>query len=202
MTIPKNISIPAKLSMSASEGGLPKFSLVAYTGGIAQPKEFPCPVVIDLKGIDIPTQTIPVRFEHKSFQGVGHTERIAIVGTDVLADGVFSRETTWAHDVAQSSANGFPWQVSMGGPIHQAEYIPHGKKVTVNGRIFEGEIYVIRKMTLKEISFVDLGADPNTSAAVITTQFGEKKGLVMNTDTHPPRNPNCRLKCRPTCKIR
>ncbi|HBT78036.1 MAG TPA: hypothetical protein DEB39_14185, partial [Planctomycetaceae bacterium] len=131
-----------------------------------QSKDFPCPVVVDLQGIDIPVQNIPVRFEHKSFQGVGHTEKIAVVGTDVLAEGVISRDTSWARDVAQSAKNGFPWQASMGGPIHDVEYVPFGQKITVNGRTYEGELYVIRKMTLKEISFVDLGADPNTSARI------------------------------------
>ena len=145
---------------------MPQFTLVAYTGVKVQSKDFPCPVVVDLQGIDIPVQNIPVRFEHKSFQGVGHTEKIAVVGTDVLAEGVISRDTSWARDVAQSAKNGFPWQASMGGPIHDVEYVPFGQKITVNGRTYEGELYVIRKMTLKEISFVDLGADPNTSARI------------------------------------
>ena len=153
-------------SETGGEKPLPRFTLTAYTGGKAQPKDFPCPVVVDLQGIDIPQQKSPVRFEHKSFQGVGHTEKIAIVSTDVQAEGIISRDTSWARDVALSAKNGFPWQASMGGPIHETEYIPFGQKVTVNGQTFEGELYVIRNMTLKEISFVDLAADPNTSAKV------------------------------------
>ena len=125
------------------EEELPRFSLVVYTGGIAQPKDFPCPVVIDLAGLDIPSQTIPVRYEHKSHQGVGHTEKIWIEGGEVLAEGVISRNTTWAQDVAQSAKNGFPWQASMGGPIHETEYVSQGHSVTVNGQSFEGELYVI-----------------------------------------------------------
>jgi hypothetical protein len=155
-----------------AEEPLPQFTLVAYTGGKAQPQDFPCPVVIDLSGLDIPSQKIPVRYEHKSFQGVGHTEKILIAGGEVIAEGVISRGTSWARDVAQSAKNGFPWQASMGGPIHQAEYVPFGQKVTVNGANFEGELYVIRKMTLKEISFVDLAADEHTSA-VIEAQYEE-----------------------------
>lgn len=122
--------------------------------------------MVDLQGIDIPAQKIPVRFEHKSFQGVGHTEKIAVVALEVLAEGKISRDTSWARDVVLSAKNGFPWQASMGGPIYQTEYVPFGQKVLVNGQTFEGEIYVIRKMTLKEISFVDLAADENTSAKI------------------------------------
>jgi hypothetical protein len=161
---------------ASGENSLPAFTLVAYTGGKAQPKDMPCPVVIDLTGLDIPVQKMPVRFEHKSFQGVGHTEKIVIVGNDVLAAGLISRDTSWARDVAQSAKNGFPWQASMGGPIYQSEYVPFGQKVTVNGQTFEGELYVIRKMTLKEISFVDLAADENTSA-IIEAQLEEGENM-------------------------
>ncbi len=171
---------------AAGEQVLPIFTLVAYTGGKAQPKDFPCPVVIDLSGLDIPVQKIPVRYEHKSFQGVGHTEKIRIVGIEVLAEGKISRDTSWARDVAQSAKNGFPWQASMGGPIYQTEYVPFGQKVTVNGQVFEGELYVIRKMTLKEISFVDLAADEHTSA-VVEAQYEEKDNLEMMRCS-PPRS--------------
>ena len=178
----ENESDPKTLEAGGDQP-LPVFSLVAYTGGKAQPKNFPCPVVVDLSGLDIPAQKIPVRYEHKSYQGVGHTEKIMVVGTDVMAEGIVSRDTSWARDVAKSAKNGFPWQASMGGPIHDAEYIPHGKTVSVNGKTFEGELYVIRKMTLKEISFVDLGADENTSA-VIEAQYDERDSLVMTKDQH------------------
>ena len=142
--------------------------------------------MIDLAGLDIPAQKIPVRFEHKSFQGVGHTEKIRIVGTEVMAEGVISRDTSWARDVAQSAKNGFPWQASMGGPIHQTDYVPFGQSVTVNGQTFEGECYVIRKMTLKEISFVDLAADENTFA-IIEAKYEEKDNLEMTKEPNEPK---------------
>ncbi len=176
---------------------MPIFTLVAYTGGKAQPKDFPCPVVIDLSGLDIPVQKIPVRYEHKSFQGVGHTEKIRIVGIEVLAEGKISRDTSWARDVAQSAKNGFPWQASMGGPIYQTEYVPFGQKVTVNGQVFEGELYVIRKMTLKEISFVDLAADEHTSA-VVEAQYEEKDNLEMTNVPEQKSEPKQEPKADPT----
>ena len=83
---------------ATGEPSLPQFALVAYTGVKVQSKDFPCPIVVDLQGIDIPQQKIPVRFEHKSFQGVGHTEKIVIVGLEVLADGVISRDTSGTPD--------------------------------------------------------------------------------------------------------
>ncbi len=188
-----------KILEATGEPPLPQFTLVAYTGVKVQTKEFPCPVVVDLQGIDIPVQNIPVRFEHKSFQGVGHTEKIVVVGWELLAEGLISRDTSWARDVAKSAKNGFPWQASMGGPIHEVEYVPFGQKATVNGQTFEGEIYVIRKMTLKEISFVDLGADPNTSARI---EFQYEEGqprmkIDMNTETFVDTNTTATSESKP-----
>lgn len=162
---------------ATGETSLPKFSLVAYTGGKVKTRDIPIPIVVEMTGIDIPKQKIPVRFEHKSAQGVGHTERIAVAAMELLAEGVISRDTMWARDVKKSAINGFPWQISMGGPIHDAEYIPFGQTVTVNGQTFEGELYVVRKMTLKEISFVDMGADSNTFA-IVEAQFEEREPEV------------------------
>jgi hypothetical protein len=167
---------------ASGTSSLPRFTLLAYTGGMVKIRDLPLPLVVDMNGIEIPSQKIPVRYEHKSFQGVGHTEKIAVVGTEIIAEGVISRETAWSRDIVQSAKNGFPWQASIGGPILKAEYVPAGQKVTVNAQTFEGELYVIRKMTLKEISFVDLGADSNTSA-IVEAQFEEKDIPDMKNET-------------------
>ncbi len=143
-------------------------------------REIPLPLVVDLSGVDIPLQKVPVRLEHKSNQGVGHTERIAIVGNEIVASGLISRDTSWARDVTLSAKNGFPWQISMGGPIHETEYVSPGQKVSVNGWVFEGELYVVRRMTLKEISFVDIAADSNTSA-IIEAQYDEENDMTVET---------------------
>lgn len=160
----KELVIDAVLIEAAGE--LPSFSMRAYTGDKMVVKAFDAPVVVDLAGIEIPTQTIPIRLDHESRQGVGHTTRVFIEGGALFAEGVISRTTSWAKDVAASGRAGFPWQASIGGPAHESEFVPAGSKISVNGRTFEGPLYVVRSMTLKEISFCDLGADSNTSAVV------------------------------------
>ncbi|MCL2118684.1 MAG: hypothetical protein FWH27_09700, partial [Planctomycetaceae bacterium] len=163
-------TIPVFLKASG-EGGdegelTPTFSMTAYTGGKMNIDGFQHPVVVDLTGLDIPSQNIPIRLDHKSSQGIGHTTSIRIEDHELVADGLISRDTDWARDVANSGAKGFPWKASIGGPIHEVEFIPHGTHVEANGQEFEGPVYLVRKMTLKEISFVDNAADTNTSATV------------------------------------
>ena len=57
-----------------------------------------------------------------------------------------ARRNEWCHQRNNSSKNGFPWQASMGGPIIQAEYVPEGQSITVNGQTFTGEMYVARRV--------------------------------------------------------
>ena len=61
--------------------------------------------------------------------------------------------------MTRSGKRGFPWQASIGADILEAEFIPNGSQIQVNGRTFDGPLYVIRQSILKEISFVDTGAD-------------------------------------------
>ncbi len=144
----------------------PRFNMVAYTGGVMRIAGFPHPVVVDLEGLTIDRQDIPVRLDHNPRQGVGHTQRVVIEGGQVVAEGLISRDTSWARDVAKSGVNGFPWQASIGAAVVDVEFIPNGQQVTVNGRTFDGPLHVVRKAVLKEISFVDSGADAATSARI------------------------------------
>ena len=156
---------------AAAEGkDLPRFSMVAYSGGTMRVAGFPHAVVVDLAGLEIPNQSVPIRLDHKSYQGVGHTTRIEAHDGQLVAEGLISRETSWARDVARSGTNGFPWQASIGGPVVEAEFVPEGRIVEVNGRRFEGPLHVVRKMTLKEISFVDSGADADAKALVAASE--------------------------------
>jgi hypothetical protein len=158
-------TIPIFLEASG-EKATPTFNMVAYTGGKMRVDGFPHPVVVEFSGLDIPSQSIPIRLDHKPYQGVGHTTKISIEKNELVAEGLISRDTNWARDVANSGTKGFPWKASIGGPILEAEFVPHGSIIEVNGQKFEGPLHIVRKMTLKEISFVDNAADTNTSATV------------------------------------
>jgi len=56
----------------------PRFSMVAYTGEAMRVDGWRHPVVVDLEGLGVPSQRRPIRFAHSAYQGVGHTDRIAV----------------------------------------------------------------------------------------------------------------------------
>ncbi|MCA9202735.1 MAG: hypothetical protein KDA59_06810, partial [Planctomycetales bacterium] len=140
---------------------IPRFTMVAYTGEPMRIEGWRYPVVVDLEGMSIPSQRRPVRFGHSMYAGVGHTERIAIDGGKLIAEGIVSRDTQAAREVVSSGKRGFPWQASIGAQVSQADFVRSGKSATVNAKTFDGPLYVARRTSLGEISFVDLGADGN-----------------------------------------
>lgn len=166
-----SISATAVFDIDAAADGstaaaLPKFRMVAYTGGPMRVAGWRHPVIIDLAGLSIPSQARPIRFGHDPLSGVGHTDAIRVEGGQLIATGIVSRDTPAAREVVVSSKNGFPWQASVGAGVEEFEFVKEGLKVTVNGTQYSGPVNVVRKSSLGEISFVDLGADGATSASV------------------------------------
>ena len=160
--------------MAADVGGgpttLPRFRMVAYTGGPMRIAGWRYPVILDLAGLAIPSQARPIRFGHDPLSGVGHTDAIRIEQGQLTATGVVSRDTVAAREIVASSKNGFPWQASVGTSVEEFEFVKANQTVLVNGRPYEGPVNVVRRATLGEISFVDLGADGATSASVAASQ--------------------------------
>jgi hypothetical protein len=173
-----NIDIQA--AADGPQQGMPRFSMVAYTGGAMRLGGWRYPVVVDLSGMQIPSQKRPIRMNHDSGLGVGHTESIKVEGGKLLAAGVVSRSTPAAADVVSSGKNGFPWQASIGASSEQTEFVKEGESAAVNGQTFSGPINVVRKSTLGEISFVDLGADGNTSASIAAKAANTAKDSTMD----------------------
>jgi len=174
------------LQAVAAEGGgdaIPRFMMVAYTGEPMTVEGWRHPVVVDLEGLSIPSQRRPVRFGHSMFAGVGHTERIVVEGGRLIAEGIVSRDTDVAREIVASGKRGFPWQASIGAQVAQAEFIRNGKSITVNARTFEGPVYVARRTVLGEISFVDLGADGNTTATIAAQR--QENALMDETNNAP-----------------
>jgi hypothetical protein len=143
---------------------LPTFTMVAYTGDLVT--VYGTRMIVDLQGMSIPKQKIPIRFQHDPDKGVGHTTAVRIEKNNIICEGIISRETEFARDITTSSQNGFPWQASIGFSVLESQYFDSKESATINSRTFKGPGYVLRKTLLKETSFVDLGANDKTSATV------------------------------------
>lgn len=153
---------------AAVAGGkkLPVISGIAYTGAAMELDGFDQPLVIDNTGWDFTGKSRPILKDHAPEKPIGNTNHIELVDQDLHFQGVASASGPWVKEVVEAGGNDFPWQVSVGAKVLQAEFLPKGKTAIVNGQTFEGPKIISRKTRLKEISILSLGADDDTSARI------------------------------------
>jgi hypothetical protein len=183
-------AVPIEWTIAAADGGkqsLPTFKGVGYTGGLMILAGWSYPCVVDLAGLSVPKQNLPVRLQHDSLLGVGHTTGITVADNELRCSGIISRVTPSAQDVTQSGKNGFPWQMSIGASVQRREFIDAGAQVIVNGQTFSGPVTVVKAATLGELSFVDIGADTQTTVSVAATSSIQE--TIMDKKQAKPGEP-------------
>jgi len=156
---------------SLSTPRIPRFSMVGYTGGIIRQAWSKEPIVIDLAGMTVPS-VIPIVFGHdyalESVLGQG----TATVGGQLVIDGAILAQCEAAMQVVQLGDAGYQWQASVGADVDEQSLVAAGDTAQVNGQTFDGPVRIVKRSTLRECSFVTLGADAAT-AVTITAKAGE-----------------------------
>lgn len=145
----------------------PSFQIHGYTGAAMSLDGFSYPVVVDLNGLRPPSPTLPVLRQHDPNRIVGQAQVTRIDESGVHFSGTVTGDNHDAKEVVEHARNGFSWQASIGADIHRREFLENGKKAVVNGKEHTGPMHIVRGATLKEVSFVPMGADGATSATVV-----------------------------------
>ncbi|TWU54945.1 hypothetical protein Poly51_36940 [Rubripirellula tenax] len=194
------ITLAAAETPEEGKPSLRKFSMTAYTGGAMRLGGWPYPVVVDLAGMRVTRKSRPILKDHDRGSIVGHTDDIAITYKSLEVAGVISGVGATAQEVIATSENGFPWQASLGASADKVVFIPEGKTANANGREFKGPVYVARKSTLGEVSFVALGADDDTEARVAAGNYAEgddPSDTDEDTDDLEPVNASLNMSTKP-----
>ncbi len=125
-------------------------------------------VVIDLAGLTVEAggKDLPILYSHDSTDPIGHGEAVTI-DTAIKASGLLSVPGESNTRVTSAAKNGFKWRISVGCEVLQFERIEASQRVTVNGRVFSGPLYVARKSILNELSFLAIGANGRKATAVV-----------------------------------
>ena len=158
------------VSIMAADGDgeekLPRFEMTAYTGVAMDLGGWLWPVVIDLKGVKVSKRSRPVLLDHNRKDIVGHTDQLTVGPDKIKAAGPISGTGDAAKEVVSTAKNDFPWRASVGVRADEMAFIEAGQSQKANGQDFNGPVYIARKSTLGEISFVTLGADDATEAKI------------------------------------
>jgi phage major head subunit gpT-like protein len=157
----------------------PRFSMVGYTGGVIRQSWSREPVVIDLAGMTVPS-VVPIVFGHDYSLEAVLGQGSASVGSELVIDGAILAKSEAAGQVVQLGDAGYQWQASVGADVDEQTLVGSGDTVTVNGRTFEGPVRIVTRSTLRECSFVTLGADAATAVVITASSAGESP---MNDET-------------------
>lgn len=157
---------PSLKDEKVGENTLKTFDLIAYTGGKINLDGVDFPVIFDLASMKVLSST-PLLHSHNRDRVVGHAENIKIsVSGGVTGKGILSVDNAWSKEIKDAAGNGFPWQLSIGLEKDKVRFVKAGENVKVNGKDFVGPLFVAYNGTLREISFLPVGADGNTKAVL------------------------------------
>jgi hypothetical protein len=170
-----NISFaaPVKIKAATASSKIPTFDADCYTGVAMQLEGFAHPVVIDYDGLDVTAHSRPVLRDHDPKRPIGHTTAIDVQAGILKATGEISVVSADAAEVVASGKNKFPWQISVGAKVRKSQFIAEGDTAQANGKTWSGPVIIARQTSLREISFLTLGADDNTSARIAANAAGK-----------------------------
>ncbi len=176
------VHLEAATQIEDGKPPLRRFTMTAYTGGALQLLGWRYPVVVDLAGLRVPKKSRPILKDHNLSRIVGHTDEIGVSQNTIEVAGVISGTGDTAQEIIATSENGFPWQASLGATADKVVFITEGRTASANGREFTGPVYIARKSTLGEVSFVALGADDDTYARVAAGASGDQNQEVTTME--------------------
>lgn len=153
--------------------GPKKFRIVAYTGAPIRQAWSREPVVIDLAGMTLPA-TVPIVMGHDygldSILGQGVP---TVQGNELIVEGEILADSETARKVLALAAGGYQWQASVGADVGRHLKFGEDQATTANGQAHVGPVRIVRASTLRETSFVTLGADRSTAVSIAAEEAQE-----------------------------
>lgn len=163
------------------EGDARTFSGVAYSGRVIQQHWKWGNLIFDLSSTTVPSR-LPILLGHDPAKIVGFLTSSSVGQDGLRISGALSKRTTAAAEVTALADEGFPWQMSVSIKPGRVERVQKNKTVEINGQAFQGPGTIFRDSVIREVSFVPVGADINTSATVMADQDQEQEEMAMQSD--------------------
>lgn len=177
-TITLSLSPEIHCEATAAGDDLPtRFSGVAYSGGLIPQFGAFGDAAIDLSTLQ-PADKLFALVNHDPGQRAGHG-RVWIENQQLHIEGQFARSTEIGRQIAAEFKDGAPWQLSVG---LQSKPVHPGKPIEVNGQSLSVKT-LFANASVREVSFVPVGADPHTHVAAFAADFTEDDDLTSELET-------------------
>ena len=175
--------------LQAAEGeaaaGPKRFKIVAYTGAPIRQGWSREPVVIDVAGMKLPDM-VPVVIGHDyalgSILGQG---KPSVEGGNIVVEGEILAKNGNADQVVALAEAGYQFQASVGADVRRHQKVDADAAVTVNGATHVGPVRIVKASALREVSFVTLGADSQTSVAIAAEDVAEEISMAADATQKP-----------------
>lgn len=163
-----------------------RFDMVAYTGAPMKLRGYRTPVIVDLAGLNVPSQNRPILLDHESDVDsiAGQSDSIGVVDGKLRVSGEILAGTGRIENVLSLASRGFKWQASIGANPERVEELRAGDTALVNGQEVRGPLAVVRQATLREISIVAMGADDRTATNVLAATAANLETDEMDIETN------------------
>jgi hypothetical protein len=164
-----------------------KFRIVAYTGAQIRQGWSREPVVIDLAGMTLPA-TIPIVLGHDYALGSILGQGVpSVQGGQLVVEGEILADNENARQVLALAAAGYQWQASVGADVGRHLKFGEDQSTTANGQALVGPVRVVRASTLRETSFVTLGADRSTAVSIAAEDAAEESPMADTANQTPDK---------------
>ncbi|MEN1706319.1 MAG: hypothetical protein AAGJ54_12505 [Planctomycetota bacterium] len=177
----------AEVDVRAGEASAPpRLRIVAYSGGPMTVGGWG-PIVIDVSGVEA-SERIAILADHdQRLSGVVGHGSMSIEGGSLVLDGAVTGVGQAAKDVVALARSGFGLQASVGLEVIEAEAVPAGRQVNVNGRVVASGrgLTLVKRGRLREVSVVAIGADRTTSVDVAARR-GMNRSTSMDANNNNP----------------
>ena len=121
--------------------------------------------VVDFEGLRHKA-SVPVLLEHSPLKMAGVC-RLSVTADGLIAEGsLLSNE--FGTQIAEAADQGFPWEMSVYAQAESYEELAAGAVLSVNGNEVTGPAVILRRCTIREVSFTAVGVDSETEAVVLS----------------------------------
>jgi phage head maturation protease len=163
-----------------------RFTIEAYTGSQIRQGWSREPVVIDLAGMQF-KQQLPIVLGHDYTLGsiLGQTDSVRVEAGKLIVEGEILADSDVARQVLQLAERGYAWQASVGADVRRHQKVDADAVTTVNGQTHMGPVRIVKASALREVSFVTLGADAETSVAIAAEAAEELPTMAADANKTP-----------------
>jgi phage major head subunit gpT-like protein len=169
----------------SAAGGAKRFRIVAYTGSPIRQGWSREPVVIDVAGMKLP-KSVPVVLGHDySLGAILGKGTPSVVDGQLVVEGEILADTDVARQITHLAAAGYEWQASVGADVRRHQKVDADAATTVNGQTHVGPVRIVKASALREVSFVTLGADAETSVAIAAEEVVEEETMAADATQKP-----------------